>query len=198
METSEKRHKADKKEKQAVQLAEAGWVITKSNNVRNYTNKGEHFSGDGGLTYIDAGMENDGLGMEFEVERSRKVAPGTYRLEAKARANGNGAEIFAITGNGSRYSEPIPVCGNKGGGVWKKAEIEVKNDSANILPNRHYLDKLTEVNNCQGYGWSEVVIENITVGQDSIVRFGVTNVSPSTTWDGTWLSATSFELLKQN
>ncbi|MDE7422024.1 MAG: PspC domain-containing protein [Muribaculaceae bacterium] len=197
MEKSRQETIAEKKEKQASQLEEAGWIIIKENNIQNYTNKGEHFSGDRGLTYIDAGMEHDGFGMEFEVERSQKVAPGTYRLESKGRANGNGAEIFAVTGNGTRYSEPIPVCGNKGGGIWKNAEIALKNDTAKILPNRHYLDKLTKVNHSQGYGWSDVTIDNITVGQDSIIRFGVTNVSPSHTWDGTWLSATSFELVKK-
>lgn len=197
MEKSRKETIAERKEKQATQLEEAGWIIIKDNNIQNYTNKGEHFSGDRGLTYIDAGMEHDGLGMEFEVERSKKVAPGTYRLESKGRTNGNGAEIFAINGNGDRYAELIPVCGNKGGGIWKNAEIALKNDTAKLLPNRHYLDKLTKVNQSQGYGWSDVIIDNITVGQDSIIRFGVTNVSPSHTWDGTWLSATSFELVKK-
>ncbi len=198
MEKSEQESMAERKEKQVSQLTDAGWYIIKDNNIRNYTNKGEHFSGDRGLTYIDASMEHDGLGMEFEVERSQKVTPGTYRLKAKGRTNGNGAEIFAINSHGKRYSESIPVCGNKGGEIWKHAEIALKNDTARILPNRHYLDKLTKVNHSQGYGWSEVTIDNITVGSDSIIRFGVTNVSPSQTWDGTWLSATSFELVKKD
>lgn len=189
---------SERKELQASQLSDAGWIIIKDNNVQNYTNNGEHFSGDRGLTYIDAGMEHDGLGMEFEVERNQKVAPGTYRLEAKGRSNGNGAEIFAVNGAGMRYTDQIPVCGNKGGAVWKNAEIALKNDTAKILPNRHYLDKLTKVNQSQGYGWSDILIDNITVGKDSVIRFGVTNVSPSHTWDGTWLSATSFELIKKD
>ena len=185
------------KEKQKQQLIEAGWNIIKENNIRNYTNQGEHYSGNKRLTYLDAGMQNDGLHMEFEVEKNQKVAPGVYRLEAKGRANGCGAEIFAINGADIRYSIEIPVCGNKGGEVWKNAEIALKNDTAKILPNRHFLNKLTKVNQSQGYGWSDIIIDNITVGQDSIIRFGVTNVSPSHTWDGTWLSATSFELVKK-
>lgn len=197
MEKSRKENIAERKEKQASQLEEAGWIIIKDNNIRNYSNKGEHYSGDEGLTYLDAGMEHDGLGMEFEVERSQKVAPGTYCLKSKGRTNGNGAEIFAVNGNGKRYSELIPVCGNKGGGIWKNAEIALRNDSAKLLPNRHYLNHLSEVNNSQGYGWSEIVIEDITVGPDSIIRYGLTNVSPSQTWDGSWLSATSFELIKK-
>ncbi len=198
METSKKETIADRKEKQASQLEEAGWIVVKDKNIRNYTNKGEHYSGDRGLTYIDAGMEHDGLGMEFEVERTRKVVPGAYRLESKGRTNGNGAEIYAVNGSGTRYAESIPVCGKKGGGIWKNAEIALKNDTAKLLPNRHYLDKLTKVNQSQGYGWSDIIIDNITVGQDSIIRFGLTNVSPTHTWDGTWLSATSFELVKKD
>ncbi len=184
-------------EKQKRQLADAGWTIVKDNNIRNYTSHGEHFSGDRGLSYLDASRHSDGLGMEYEVERTQKVAPGTYRLEVKGRANGNGAEIFVLNGNGTRYSEPIPVCGNKGGSVWKNAELTLRADTAKILPNRHYLDRLTKVNNSQGYGWSDVKIENITVGPDSIIRYGLTNLSPSQTWDGTWLSATSFELKRE-
>lgn len=185
--------KAEQKE----QLAESGWRIVKDNNIENYTNQGEHYSGDRKRTYLDARILNNSLGMEYEVERLQKVAPGSYRLEAKGRANGSGAEIFAINGKGERYSEIIPVCGNKGGSIWKDAEIAMKADTAKLLPNRHYLDKLMKVNNSQGYGWSDVVIDNVIVGPDSIIRFGLTNVSPSHTWDGTWLSATSFEIIKK-
>ncbi len=189
---------SDRKEQQAEQLADAGWVIIRDNNVKNYTNSGEHFSGDHSLNYLDAATEHDGLGMEYEVERSQKVAPGTYRLEAKGRTNGSGAEIYVVNGAGKRYNEPIPVCGNKGGDVWKNAEIALLTDTAKILPNRHYLDKLKKANKSQGFGWSEIVVDNITVGQDSLIRYGVTNVSPTNTWDGTWLSATSFDLVRMD
>lgn len=188
---------ADRKRKQAAQLAEAGWTILKDNNIRNYTNKGKHYSGSYGMNYLDAGMNKDGLGMEYEVERIQKVAPGTYQLEAKGRTNGRGAEIFAINGQGTRYAEPIPVCGGKGGSVWKNAELALNADTTKLLPNRHYLKQLLKVNNSQGYGWSDITIKDIHVGPDSIIRYGLTNISPTQTWDGTWLSATSFELVRQ-
>ena len=187
-----------RKEQQSHQLSDAGWIITKDNNIKNYTNKGEHFSGDRSLTYLDAGMMNEGLGMEYEVERTQKLAPGIYRLEAKGRTNGNGAEIFVLDGSGKRYYASIPVCGNKGGDVWKKANLTMEADTTKILPNRHYLDRLSKVNNSQGFGWSNIVIENITIGPDSIIHYGLTNVAPTQTWDGTWLSATSFEIKRQD
>ncbi len=197
-EVTEAEKYANNRDSQSIQLYDAGWTIVKDNNIKHYTSKGEHFSGNRSLSYLDATIESDGLGMEYEVERNQKVAPGTYRLEAKGRTNGKGAEIFAVNGQGRRFSEYIPVCGNIGGAVWKNAEIALKEDTAKILPNRHYLDRLTKVNNSQGYGWSDVVVKNIIVGSDSVIRYGVTNLSPSQTWDGTWLSATSFELIKQD
>ncbi|MDE6342783.1 MAG: PspC domain-containing protein, partial [Muribaculaceae bacterium] len=151
------------KGKQKKQLAEAGWKVIKDNNIRNYINNGEHFSGNQSLNYLDAGKAEDGMVMEYEVERQQKVVPGVYRLEAKGRTNGDGAEIYAVGSEGKRYSQPVPVCGNKGGDVWKKAELALTADTAKLLPNRNYLDNLARANKSQGYGWSDIIIEDITV-----------------------------------
>lgn len=186
------------KEKQAEQLKASGWIIVRDYNIKNYTNSGKHYTGNGSLRYLDAALNNDEFGMEYEVEKILKVAPGTYKLKAYGRADGMGAEIFAINGSDTRFSEPIPVCGNKGGGIWKDARIQLNSDSALLLNNLHYLKKLANANDSQGFGWSEVVIDNVIVGPDSLVRYGLTNVSPTTSWDGTWLSATSFELIKKD
>ena len=188
---------AEEKESQVAQLSEAGWTIVKDNNTRHYTSHGQHYSGNDKTVYLDASMDHVGLDMEYEVERRQKVAPGTYRLEAKGRANGSGAEIFVIDGHGTRYTADIPVCGNKGGNVWKTACLSLAADTAKILPNRDYLEKLSKVNNSEGYGWSDIIIRDIYVGPDSLLRYGVSNQSESKTWDGTWLSATSFELKRQ-
>ena len=188
---------ASKKEAQEAQLHEAGWIITKKNNINKYSNKGQHYSGNQDKTYLEAEMLHAGLNMEYETERQIKVAPGTYRLEVKGRTNGEGAEIYAIDGHGARRSADIPVCGNKGGNVWKDACITLEADTAKLLPNRHYLKQLSKANHSEGYGWSEIVIKDIYVGPDSVIRYGVSNLSDHKTWDGTWLSATSFELIRQ-
>lgn len=186
------------KEKQAKNLNATGWTIVRDYNIKNYTNCGEHYTGNQYIRYLDAALKDDDYGMEYEVEKTQKVAPGSYQLKAYGRADGMGAEIFAINGSGTRFSEPVPVCDNKGGDIWETAILQLKSDTAMILPNRDYLDKLTKVNNGQGYGWSDVVIDDIIVGKDSTITFGVTNVSPSYIWDGTWFSATSFNLVKKN
>ncbi|MDE5870430.1 MAG: PspC domain-containing protein, partial [Muribaculaceae bacterium] len=166
MERTEKENIAERKERQAGQLSEAGWTIVKDNNIRNYINKGQHYSGNNNLSYLDASVQNDGLGMEYEMERTQKVAPGIYKLEAKGRSNGKGAEIYVVDGHGVKHTESIPVCGNHGGSVWKNARIELEADSSELLPNRHYLKQLSEANHSQGYGWSDIVINDIYVGQD--------------------------------
>ena len=39
-----------------------------------------------------------------------------------------------------------------------------------------------------------MAVNGIKVGADSVLTYGVTNDVVSKTWDGTWLSATAFEL----
>lgn len=183
-------------EKQLEMLNSKGWNLTKALNVRNYSNRGEHFSGNKNVSYLDAALDDKDSNMEYEAVRELKVAPGIYRLEAKARANGEGSEIFAVNGAGERMVMPIPACGNKGGSVWINAKLALDSDTAHLLPNRDYLNKIAKVNNSRGFGWESIEIDDIIVGTDSIVRYGVTNISDSHTWDGTWLSASSFELKK--
>lgn len=187
----------NEKDEQLNDLKNAGWVVTKDKNIRNYLNKGEHFSGNNSMNYLDAGMYHNGLGMEYEAIRTQKVAPGSYRLEAKGRADGEGAEIFVVAGDDRRIYAPIPVCGSRGGSVWNDARLALEADTAKILPNRSHLNSIAKANDSKGFGWSDVVIEDVIVGPDSILCYGVTNVSPTQTWDGTWLSATSFELKRK-
>lgn len=191
--------KKNRKEKQLEQLIEAGWVLgRRETNINKFTNKGQHFSGNKDISYLEAEIEEAGLGMEYEVVRKQIIAPGIYRLEAKGRTNGQGAEIFATNGKHERFSAAIPVCGNKGGSVWNNARIALEADTAKTLPNRSHLNGMAKVNESKGYGWSDIAVDNITVGPDSILWYGVTNMSPTQTWDGTWLSATSFELKRMD
>lgn len=195
----EAKHEAEKEAKELEYLENAGWSLIKNENlIKRYTLQGEHFSGDSNVRYLDGAGSDGSMGMAYEVARQQKVAPGKYRLHAAVRANGQGAEIFAVNGNGLRLSMQIPVCGNEGGSIWQNAKNALEADTTFSRPDREYLEKIVNANDKRGFGWSEVVIDNIIVGSDSIITYGVTNVSSSRTWEGTWLSATAFELRKDN
>ncbi len=174
-------------------LSSQGWRVIKANNVEDeLVDEGEHYSGNRNSWYIDAESE-DGL-MELDIARDVKVAPGRYTLEAVARADGNGCEIYAVNSAGQRFTAPVPVCGEKGGSVWADAKAALANDSTPQAAREHLL-KLSRVNNGKGYGWSRVTIDNVVVGADSILSYGVSNTGQTRLWDGTHLSATSFSLL---
>ncbi len=180
--------------RQTEMLASSGWKLVKSVNVNSsYFGCGEHYSGETKIWYPEAG-NNDAM-MIYEIERGVKVAPGRYTLEAVSRTDGNGCEIFAVNGAGERFAAPVPVCGRSGGSVWATAKEAVENDS---LPevDRERLKRMFEVHGKKGYGWSRVRIDGVTVGSDSLLTYGVTNDSPVRTWDGSTLSATSFELIR--
>lgn len=188
--------KEERDAKERAYVTDMGWRIVHDRNVsgKRFTKNGEHYSGNRDRRYFD-GYNSDGL-MAYEVVCDAKVAPGTYTLEAVARTDGQGCEIFAVNGAGTRYATAVPVCGNVGGSVWADAKRALESDTTTSAQHER-LKQLAKVNHNKGYGWSTVTVSDIIVGPDSIVTYGVTNQSPTTSWDGSWLSATAFELKKQ-
>lgn len=184
--------------RQAAYLEDGGWTLTHSKGLNGITfRSGEHYSGNDKTRYLDACKDSKGDWMEYEVMRQLKVAPGTYTLKAAVRANGTGAELYAVNGKQQRYSAEIPACGNKGGSIWNDARLALEADSLKHRPDREYLKKIARANDKKGYGWSEVTIEGITVGADSVLNYGISTLSPTRSWEGTWISATGFELGKK-
>lgn len=170
-----------------------GWIIARDNNVRgDLVNKGEHYSGYSNKYYLDV-WESEGT-MAAEIVREEKVAPGTYTLSAVARTNGEGVEIFAHTSAG-RYASPVIAYGNEGGEIWNKA-VEALADTTLTDSNRMLMKQYADANNSHGYGWSRVNIGNIEVAGDSLITYGITNLSPASGWNGSWFSATEFILHK--
>ena len=190
-----RRYKEAREREALDRLNELGWSLAKSHNLdARYTKNGEHYSGDRERSYLDAYSQEGN--MIYEVVRTAKVAPGLYTLQAVARTNGNGCEVFAVNGSGKRYAADVPVCGNKGGSVWADAKKALEVPDSVVLPDRDRLTALVRVNHGKGYGWSRVAVDGIKVGSDSVLTYGVTNDVVSKTWDGTWLSATAFELIQ--
>lgn len=166
----------------------------RDSNVSSFSTCGEDFTGIHGRHYLEG--SNSSGEMEYEVVRQVKVAPGLYTLSAYGRTNGNGAEIFATNGRGERFSAPIPSYGSHGGEVWEEASRFVEADTVHASALYQRMKRIADTDGGEGRGWSRVTVSNVTVGPDSVLTYGVTNCSPSVVWDGTWLSASSFELKK--
>ena len=171
-------------------LTNRGWEIVSHENTFNYKKSGEYFTGDRNKEYIDGFSEHPN--MNYTLERTVHITPGTYSLEAVVRTNGEGPEIYAFNSKGERLSAPFPVYANSGGEIWQEAMVRMENDST--LTGE--VKRIAEANRKRGHGWSRVRIDNIEV-TDSIIRYGVTNRNGATGyWNGTWFSATDFKLKK--
>ena len=171
-------------------LTNRGWEIVSHENTFNYKKSGEYFTGDRNKEYIDGFSEHPN--MNYTLERTVHITPGTYSLEAVVRTNGEGPEVYAFNSKGDRLSAPFPVYANSGGEIWQIAMVCMENDSTLTGD----VKRIADVNRKRGYGWSRVRIDNIEV-TDSIIRYGVTNRNGATGyWNGTWFSATDFKLSK--
>lgn len=174
--------------KDSVYLAQRGWRIVKSRNCKFYTNRGFHYTGDKEKRYI-AGQADDNL--LYEVEKTAKVTPGTYRLKAMARTNGYGCRIFLLDGK-KQYTAKVPVCDNIGGNLWEKAVNHVEKDGEAV---DSVVKCIAKANHNKGYGWNEIAIGPIAI-KNPTVRYGITNDCPDEAWTGTWFTATEFSLEK--
>lgn len=171
-------------------LTDRGWEVIAHDHTYNYMKSSEHYSGDRSKEYIDGFSEHPN--MLYTVERTVRITPGIYALEAAVRTNGEGPEIYAFNGKGERLSASFPVYANSGGEIWQEAMVRMENDST--LTGE--VKRIAEANRKRGHGWSRVRIDNIEV-TDSIIRYGVTNRNGATGyWNGTWFSATDFKLSK--
>ena len=171
-------------------LTDRGWEVIAHDHTYNYMKSSEHYSGDRSKEYIDGFSEHPN--MLYTVERTVRITPGIYSLEAAVRTNGEGPEVYAFNSKGERLSAPFPVYANSGGEIWQEAMVRMENDST--LTGE--VKRIAEANRKRGHGWSRVHINNIEV-TDSIIRYGVTNRNGATGyWNGTWFSATDFKLNK--
>lgn len=185
-----------RKEKSKDYLNHNGWRVARERNVKSFSDLGDDVNGNHDRRYLHG--SNRSGDMEYEVVRDVKVAPGQYTLTAYGRADGNGAEIFAADSHGKRYASAIPAYGDKGGDLWNEAMKYIEADTVKTSADYKKMERIATAHNHRGYGWSQIKIENIIVGPDSVLTYGVTNCSPATPWTGTWLSADSFALKKTN
>ena len=181
-------------------LKREGWKVMRHKNGDTYVKSGEYYTGLLERQYLDTwSLDNT---MEYEVEKTEKVVPGIYRLTAMARTDGRGCDIFARS-DGKELCSAVPPYGNTGGELWMEARRmseaaadTIRNaDSTATLKLTGLWQNILDANGGKGFGWSRVTIDNITVGPDGTVTYGVSNAR-SGEWDGTWFSATDFRLEK--
>ena len=162
-------------------LIKNGWTLTKHENCdNNYVRKGEHYSGDGTVGYLEA-WNPHGMAL-YQAEKQQPVEAGTYRIVCAARSEGPGFYIFATTTSG-KYGVKlveVPHYGNTEGEIWENAP----EGSAE-----------KECNMGQGFGWSKVVVTIQVDSHDTLV-YGVSSDSKFTgkMLKSQWFSAADFEV----
>ena len=181
-------------------LQENGWKILNAQGCNErFTANGEHYKGDWDTRYLDCYDANHR--QRYRVECTDTLQPGTYRLTCAARANGTGAFVYAIVGDGKPIFKEIPNMGNEGGDIWAEADKYVRYHKDIAIPSDSvaYCNlqcKLVEVNRHRGYGWNRIIFEPIRITKPTAFHYGLTSDDAFThcTWLGQWFSATDFEV----
>jgi hypothetical protein len=192
-------------------LRQGGWKLIKAENCAHLTYSGEHWSGNPDIRYLDAW--NGDCEEVYQVERTRKVEPGIYRLDCVARAEGPGPCIYAVADK--KYLQQIPVYGNKGGELAEqmcqqltdeqdKDSVETKvvsRTTVNIMGMKILLSESTKSHFKkqieEGYGWSVVSIDSIVVSNGNITYgFSSDEAFTGQPCHAQWFSATDFKVTR--
>lgn len=192
-------------------LQEHGWTLLNVEGCNDrFTAYGEYMTGDRDVRYIDTYDEQHR--QRLRIERTDSLMPGTYRLTCAARANGTGACVYVIIGDGKPLFMEIPATGNTGGDIWEDAEAErylllmkergraAERGEADFadenveIPER--VQQLRKANSGKGFGWNYIGTSPIRITKPTVVRYGVSSDPAFTgkTWLGQWFSATDFEV----
>ena len=172
------------------------WKLSHDNAGTQFTACGEHYSGDERKGYLNvSGDARKG----FEAETTLKnLRPGRYRVSAVVRASEaehSNVFIFAKTGNGNLCTKEIPAMGNTGGNVWFSALCRFERRAGNgDFVTALDIDK-TAANGGQGFGWSRIWLDEVTVCDDDTLTYGVSTrqeITHSEQINSSWFSACDF------
>ena len=177
-------------------LQKFGWIMLAGDDcLGGFTATGEHWTGDRNRPYLST--YDDLHRQRYTACRTEVLQPGTYRLWACGRASGDGAALFLTDSlKNETLLCPIPVYHNRGGEIWQKACN--KRDSllkADCKVPREVLD-LINVNNKNGWGWSELNIGPFTITEPTKVSFGFSTDPAITkqTWLGEWFTGSDVKI----
>ena len=187
-------------------LSQQGWRVVRAEGCNDrYTAHGEYYGEDRWTRYIDT----YGGKQLFTIEHTDTLQPGTYRLTACVRADGQGACLYAIIDDydNAAYLCEIPANGNEGGDVWREAVMQKaaaekaaeERGGAMAGPIYERMCALAAANDGRGYGWNRDTLPEIRISKrPARLRYGVTTNPAIThqTWLGKWFSATDFELIR--
>ncbi len=172
------------------------WKLSHDNAGTQFTACGEYYSGDERKGYLNvSGDARKG----FEAETTLKnLRPGRYRVSAVVRASEaehSNVFIFAKTGNGNLCTKEIPAMGNTGGNVWFSALCRFERRAGNgDFVTALDIDK-TAANGGQGFGWSRIWLDEVTVCDDDTLTYGVSTrpeITHSEQINSSWFSACDF------
>ena len=172
------------------------WKLSHDKAGTQFTACGEHYSGDERKGYLNvSGDARKG----FEAETTLKnLRPGRYRVSAVVRASEaehSNVFIFAKTGNGNLCTKEIPAMGNTGGNVWFSALCRFERRAGNgDFVTALDIDK-TAANGGQGFGWSRIWLDEVTVCDDDTLTYGVSTrqeITHSEQINSSWFSACDF------
>ena len=165
-----------------------------------FTACGEHPSGERKEAYLEVSRE--AAGQDFHVENTlHDLTPGRYRLLAAVRAaeaEHSGVSLFSKTEVATTplLTAEVPATGRTGGNIWYSAALRYENRDHNKTTRAigDDLDRLY-TNKGRGYGWNRVVIDNIRVGSDGNLTYGITtrpDITGATALGSEWFSACEF------
>lgn len=180
-------------------LTETQFTIEK-NNTDRCTWAGDYPTGDGEKRYLDAcNYKRDLL---FTATKGKSVPPGVYDLYVLARAEDEGAFIYAET-HGVCKMTHIPEEGNEHGNLWSwacgKDSLGFMEEVYPALCTDSVRQQIASANEGKGFGWSVVKISDIETDKNyGFITYGITT-DPSITNEQpecNWVSATDFVLVR--
>lgn len=161
---------------------------------------GDYPTGDGEKRYLDASNYKGDL--IFTATKGQSVTPGVYDLYVLARAEDEGAFIYAETHGVWKMTE-IPEEGNQHGNLWSwacgKDSLDFMKEAYPALCTDSVRQQIASANEGKGFGWSVVKVGSIETDKNyGFITYGITT-DPSITKkqaDCDWVSATDFVLVQ--
>ena len=174
-------------------------MATFSHKGSSFTRRGEHYTGDTQKAYFEV---DSTTGKDFHATVTMyQIRPGRYRVSAVVRASEaehSGVHVFCQTGNdtnGDMRHKEIPAMGNAGGNVWFSALCRSE-QRAERKEGIYALDiNKATANTGRGYGWNRIYLDEITVGSEGTLTYGISTrseITNSQTIGSSWFSACDF------